>query len=122
MNGSQCRSTSPSPPDSRWAVPVHPVRCVKETREAQQREIRTLAAHGAESALSEAELLAVSGGGADGAFGAGLLAGWSPSDIFKTRFLSAALWDDGLADMSPPASDRALCRPKNAGCNCRRVS
>jgi Patatin-like phospholipase len=118
---------------------------VKETREAQQREIRTLAAHGSESALSEAELLAVSGGGADGAFGAGLLAGWSvagtrpvfkvvtgvstgaltapfaflgsdwdkqlaavytqirPSDIFKTRFLSAALWDDGLADTGPLA-------------------
>lgn len=114
---------------------------VQETREAQEREIS--ARHGLAAQLPEADLLAVSGGGADGAFGAGVLAGWSasgtrpvfrvvtgvstgalsapfaflgsgwdkqltavytqigPSDIFETRFLSAALWNDALADTTP---------------------
>jgi predicted patatin/cPLA2 family phospholipase len=118
---------------------------VEETREAQEREISAMATHGATAHLREADLLAVSGGGGDGAFGAGVLVGWSatgtrpvfkvvtgvstgaltapfaflgsdwdkqltavytqirPSDIFETRFLSAALWDDGLADTRPLA-------------------
>src|SRR5271165_1273917 len=135
----------PGIPNARFFPETQVDLLMEETREAQQREISTLAAHGSEGALSEANLLAVSGGGADGAFGAGLLAGWSaagtrpvfnvvtgvstgaltapfaflgsdwdkqlagvytqvlPSDIFETRFLSAALWNDGLADTSPLA-------------------
>ncbi len=89
------------------------------------------------------EILAVSGGGEDGAFGAGLLCGWTgagtrptfqlvtgvstgaltapfaylgsaydpqlravytelkPSDVLEQRYLTAALFDDALADNSP---------------------
>ena len=132
-------------PNARFFPETQVKLLAEETREAQQREISALVAHGSGSALSEANLLAVSGGGADGAFGAGLLTGWSaagtrpvftvvtgvstgaltapfaflgsdwdeqltavytqvrPSDIFKTRFLSAALWNDGLADTTPLA-------------------
>jgi hypothetical protein len=135
----------PGIPNARFFPETQVDLLVEETREAQQREINTLTAHGSGGALPEANLLAVSGGGADGAFGAGLLAGWSaagtrpvfnvvtgvstgaltapfaflgsgwdkqladvytqirPSDIFETRFLSAALWNDGLADTSPLA-------------------
>src|SRR4051794_88877 len=89
------------------------------------------------------QLLAVSGGGENGAFGAGLLCGWSeegtrpefelvtgvstgaltapfaylgstydpqlravytelePDHVLRTRFVTAALWDDAMADNSP---------------------
>jgi Patatin-like phospholipase len=90
--------------------------------------------------LSEIQLLAVSGGGENGAFGAGLLCGWSDRPIFELvtgvstgaltapfaylgssydrqlrtvyteltpahvllkRYLTAALFDDAMADNSP---------------------
>jgi predicted acylesterase/phospholipase RssA len=93
--------------------------------------------------LPEWELLAVSGGGENGAFGAGLLCGWSaqgsrptfdwvtgvstgaltapfaylgsaydpqlkavytnlsPKDVLTTRFFTAALFDDAMADNAP---------------------
>jgi hypothetical protein len=93
--------------------------------------------------LPEVQLLAVSGGGENGAFGAGLLCGWSehgsrptfefvtgvstgaltapfaylgssydsqlravytqlsPEHVLTRRFITAALWDDALADNSP---------------------
>jgi hypothetical protein len=101
--------------------------------------------HGVKSHLDlpELQLLAVSGGGENGAFGAGLLCGWtvkgsrptfdwvtgvstgaltapfaflgsaydpqlrtvytglSPGDVLTTRFLTAALFDDAMADNAP---------------------
>jgi hypothetical protein len=93
--------------------------------------------------LPEIQLLAVSGGGENGAFGAGLLCGWTehgtrpvfelvtgvstgaltapfaylgssydpqlrsvytqlaPGDVLTTRYLTAALFDDAMADNSP---------------------
>jgi hypothetical protein len=132
-------------PDARFFTETQVDRLVEETREAQQREISALATHGSAAQLPEVELLAVSGGGGDGAFGAGVLAGWSasgtrpvfnvvtgvstgaltapfaflgsdwdkqltavytqirPSDVFETRFLSAALWNDALAYTNPLA-------------------
>jgi hypothetical protein len=132
-------------PDARFFTETQVDRLVEETREAQQREISALATHGSAAQLPEVELLAVSGGGGDGAFGAGVLAGWSasgtrpvfnvvtgvstgaltapfaflgsdwdkqltavytqirPSDVFETRFLSAALWNDALANTNPLA-------------------
>jgi hypothetical protein len=116
-----------------------------ETRDAQRRELSDLATHSSTRTMQEANLLAVSGGGADGAFGAGLLTGWSAtgtrpvfkvvtgvstgaltapfaflgsdwdkqltaiytqmrsSDIYRTRYLTAAIWNDALADTSPLA-------------------
>jgi predicted patatin/cPLA2 family phospholipase len=95
------------------------------------------------ASLPHVDLLAVSGGGENGAFGAGLLCGWSeqgtrpefelatgvstgaltapfaflgssydpqlrtvytelsPERVLRKRYLTAALWDDALADNSP---------------------
>jgi predicted acylesterase/phospholipase RssA len=97
----------------------------------------------ADAALPDLELLSISGGGENGAFGAGLLCGWSahgtrpvfelvtgvstgaliapfaflgssydpelrnvftghsPNDVLASRFLSAAIFDDAMADNSP---------------------
>jgi patatin-like phospholipase len=46
-------------------------------REAYQREVAILAAAGNKGPLPPANYLAISGGGEDGAFGAGLLIGWT---------------------------------------------
>ncbi len=106
----------------------------------RQRRARGLAT---DAQLPEWQLLAVSGGGEDGAFGAGLLCGWSefgtrpvfdvvtgvstgaltapfaylgssydpqlrsvyteinPSHVLAKRFITAALFDDALADNAP---------------------
>lgn len=106
---------------------------------------RLAAAKGLKSAmdLPKLEMLAVSGGGENGAFGAGVLCGWSeqgtrpefevvtgistgaltapfaflgpaydaqlravyteikPDQVLKPRFITAALWDDAMADNAP---------------------
>ncbi len=49
----------------------------QETLAARNREIAALAQAGQSGPLPETDILAVSGGGADGAFGAGLLTGWT---------------------------------------------
>jgi predicted acylesterase/phospholipase RssA len=49
----------------------------QETLAARNREIAALAQEGHHGPLPETDILAVSGGGADGAFGAGLLTGWT---------------------------------------------
>ena len=108
---------------------------------AVQRHYGTLAL--ATGEMPQIQLLAVSGGGENGAFGAGLLCGWSehgdrpvfelvtgvstgaltapfaylgsshdpqlrtvyteltPDHVLRTRFITAALWDDAMADNSP---------------------
>jgi len=107
------------------------------------REYAALGRAFGDGTLPPAHFLAISGGGDNGAFGAGLLAGWtkagtrpefkivtgvstgslsaplaylgpdydkvlrevytsiSPSDVFVERGLTAALWDDALADTAP---------------------
>jgi hypothetical protein len=50
---------------------------VQATLNARNREAASLAQAGYHGPLPETNLLAVSGGGADGAFGAGLLTGWT---------------------------------------------
>ena len=108
---------------------------------AVQRRYGTLAS--AIGEMPQIQLLAVSGGGENGAFGAGLLCGWSDhgdrpvfelvtgvstgaltapfaylgssydpqlrtvyteltaDHVLRTRFITAALWDDAMADNSP---------------------
>jgi hypothetical protein len=121
---------------------------IQEGMRALQREMATLKAEGknpTRTRLPPVYYLAVSGGGDNGAFGAGLLNGWSetgtrpefkmvtgvstgaliapfaflgasydaalrevytsmtPASIFRARGLSAALFDDAMADTSPLA-------------------
>jgi hypothetical protein len=83
----------------------------QETLAARNREAATLAQEDHRGPLPEANLLAVSGGGADGAFGAGLLTGWTeagtrPEFKLVTGISTGALtapfaflgpaWDDKL--------------------------
>jgi predicted acylesterase/phospholipase RssA len=133
----------PGIPNARYFPETQIDLLIQEALQAQQREKSYLATKGYVGPLPEANLLAVSGGGADGAFGAGLLKAWSetgtrpvfklvtgvstgaltapfaflgsawdeqltqvytqvkPSNIFETRFFTAAIWDDAMADTSP---------------------
>ncbi|HTQ71962.1 MAG TPA: patatin-like phospholipase family protein [Acidocella sp.] len=59
---------------------------VQEGGESYQREIAYRNAQGSTGPLPEADFLAISGGGEDGAYGAGLLVGWSAAGtrpVFK---------------------------------------
>lgn len=116
---------------------------IAEARSTLEKEAAWRAANGVTGPLPPAAFLTISGGGGDGAFGAGLLKGWSQSgtrpefrlvtgvstgaliapfaflgpkyddvlretytevtdkDIFKRRRITAALFNDGMADTSP---------------------
>lgn len=116
---------------------------IAEARLSIDRELAWRAAHGLRGPLPPIAFLTISGGGGDGAFGAGLMKGWTESgtrpefklvtgvstgaliapfaflgssyddvlrdtytevtdrDIFKRRRITAALWNDGMADTSP---------------------
>lgn len=131
----------------------------QELLAARKREAAWLASQGYHGPLPPADLLAVSGGGANGAFGAGLLTGWTeagtrptfklvtgvstgastapfaflgsswdpqrtavytavkPSDIFEPRGLTAAIWNDAMADAdtTPLYGVIALREPRDAG-------
>jgi predicted acylesterase/phospholipase RssA len=71
------RAEVPGIPGARYVVPLHMETFVRDVLAAREREARALGV--AEDALPIAEFLAVSGGGDKGAFGAGLLNGWSES-------------------------------------------
>ena len=64
-------------PNARYFVDTQIDLMAQETLAARKREAAALAQAGYHGPLPEANLLAVSGGGADGAFGAGLLTGWT---------------------------------------------
>jgi len=133
----------PGIPNARYFPDTQVDLLAEEALAARNREAEALAHEGQRGPLPEADLLAVSGGGADGAFGAGLLTGWTeagtrpefklvtgvstgaltapfaflgsswdpgltavytkitPADLFEKRVLTAALWNDALADSDP---------------------
>lgn len=63
----------------RYYPPDHLGTLEADARDSVERERAALAAAGHKGALPPASYLAVSGGGEDGAFGAGLLTGWTKS-------------------------------------------
>jgi hypothetical protein len=65
------------PAHSRYWVRADPAPFDQEALAADDRERRYLEEHGHKGPLPPARLLAISGGGDDGAFGAGLLVGWT---------------------------------------------
>src|SRR6267142_1568355 len=71
------RAVIPGIPGARYFVGVDIEPFVKDVLTARQREIDDLARNGHTGPLPPADLLAVSGGGDNGAFGAGLLCGWT---------------------------------------------
>ncbi|HEX3576244.1 MAG TPA: patatin-like phospholipase family protein [Rhodopila sp.] len=76
----------PGIPNARYFPDTQIDLMAQETLAARNREIAYLAQQGHRGPLPETDLLAVSGGGANGAFGAGLLTGWTESGtrpVFK---------------------------------------
>jgi hypothetical protein len=135
-------------PNARFFADADVAPMIQEGMRSVQREVATLRAEGKNPTpanLPTAYYLAVSGGGDNGAFGAGLLNGWSatgtrpqfrmvtgvstgaliapfaflgpdydaalrevyttltPERVFRARGLTAALFDDAMADTSPLA-------------------
>lgn len=67
----------PGIPDARYFVGIDIQPMIKDVVAARERELAFRAQSGDTGALPPAQLLAVSGGGDNGAFGAGLLCGWT---------------------------------------------
>jgi hypothetical protein len=67
-------------PGIRYFVDKDPKPIVRDAVEAAKREKEHLASKGMLGPLPPAHLLAISGGGSNGAFGAGLLVGWTEAD------------------------------------------
>lgn len=67
----------PGMPRVRYLIDLEPEAFVSDALEAVRLERRHLAARGHRGPLPPAHFLAISGGGDNGAFGAGLLVGWS---------------------------------------------
>jgi hypothetical protein len=67
----------PGIPNARYFPDTQLDLMAQETLAARNREAAALAQAGNHGPLPETNILAVSGGGADGAFGAGLLTGWT---------------------------------------------
>jgi hypothetical protein len=136
-------ATIPGIPNVRFFPDTQTELLAQEVTAAGQRETRILAQTGHHGPLPVANLLAISGGSDSGAFGAGLLVGWTAagtrpefkvvtgvstgaltapfaflgptwddkltavfttirqSDIFTKRSITAAIFNDALADTSP---------------------
>ena len=73
------RAEVPGIPGARYWVGVDIEPFVRDVLEARDREVKHRASSGLPRGLPAAALLGVSGGGDNGAFGAGLLCGWSES-------------------------------------------
>lgn len=69
----------PGIPNARFFPDTQIDLMAQETLAARKREAAALAQQGYHGPLPETDILAVSGGGANGAFGAGLLTGWTAS-------------------------------------------
>src|SRR5262245_45844456 len=77
-------ATIPGIPGARYLVGVGIESLVRDVVAARQREEEFLARSGHTGPLPPADMLAISGGGDNGAFGAGLLCGWSESGTRPT--------------------------------------
>jgi hypothetical protein len=73
----EMRAEVPGLRDIRYFAPQHGQAAVADAVEALRREHAALAANGHRGPLPPMSFLAISGGGEDDAFGAGLLVGWS---------------------------------------------
>ncbi|HXJ77384.1 MAG TPA: patatin-like phospholipase family protein [Candidatus Methylomirabilis sp.] len=84
---STAHAVIPGIPGARYLVGVDIEPLVQDVVAARQREEESLARSGHTGPLPPADMLAISGGGDSGAFGAGLLCGWSASGN-RPRFKS----------------------------------
>ena len=115
-------------PNARF-MPSDVARLQEEFIAAAQREIESRRRAGQPATLAPAEMLAISGGGDDGAFGAGLLVGWTARGdrpTFKevtgvsTGALSApfaflgSAYDPELREVYTETTARSVFRPRGA--------
>ena len=76
-DGQTTRATIPNIPNARYWADADPAPFLRDALAAVEREKAYLAEVGHQGPLPPVNFLAVSGGGDNGAFGAGLLVGWS---------------------------------------------
>ncbi|MGE3500106.1 MAG: patatin-like phospholipase family protein [Candidatus Binatia bacterium] len=121
------RAELPRFPDIRYRSPSRLHSFVRDAAESLDRERAHLRAEGHVGPLPPAAYLAISGGGDKGAFGAGLLAGWSAAGsrpVFKVvtgvstgaliaplAFLGPA-YDDELRSIYTGVGLRDICTPR----------
>jgi predicted acylesterase/phospholipase RssA len=86
----------PGIPNARYFPDTQIDLMAQETLAARQRETAFLAQQGYTGPLPETNLLAISGGGANGAFGAGLLTGWTLAGTRPTFKLVTGVSTGGL--------------------------
>ena len=112
----------------RYYIDGNPVEMIRDGWQAIKQEKAYLAASGNTGPLPPAVFLAISGGGDDGAFGAGLLAGWTAAGtrpVFKAvtgistgaltapfAFLGPA-YDDTLREVYTNVSQRDILKRRN---------
>jgi len=139
----EAQAEIPGMRDIRYFLPQHAKTALADAVEALEKERGILAASGHRGPMPPMSFLAISGGGEDGAFGAGLLLGWgahgsrprfkvvtgvstgaltapfaflgaayderlksiytqtSSKDIFESRWMLAALFEDAMSDTAP---------------------
>ena len=118
----------PGLPNVRYRIGVTEDEMVREGIEANKRELAYLAASGHEGPMPPAIALAVSGGGDNGAFGAGLLNGWTaagdrPEFKLVTGISTGALiapfaflgpkHDETLKEVYTQISGADIAKPRN---------
>jgi len=118
----------PGLPDVRYRIGVNEGEMVREGIEVNKRELAYLAEIGHEGPMPPAIVLAVSGGGDNGAFGAGLLNGWTaagdrPEFKLVTGISTGALiapfaflgpqYDATLKEVYTQISGKDIAKPRN---------
>ncbi len=104
------QASVPGMTNVRYWMDEDPEALLKLAREAQRREMKFLARSGHEGLLQEVSGLAISGGGDNGAFGAGLLIGWTEAGNRPTFKLVTGISTGALiapfAFLGPAYDDR----------------
>lgn len=118
----------PGLPDVRYRIGVNDAQMVKEGIQSNKRELAYLASIGHQGPMPPAVVLAVSGGGDNGAFGAGLINGWTvagdrPEFKLVTGISTGALiapfaflgpeYDETLKDVYTNISGEDIAKPRN---------
>ncbi len=124
----QDRAEIPGLVNVRYRIGINDAELVREGIECNKRELAYLAALGPEGPMPPAIALAVSGGGDNGAFGAGLLNGWTavgnrPEFKLVTGISTGALiapfaflgpqYDETLKEVYTNISGEDIAKPRN---------
>lgn len=124
----QGQAEIPGLPDVRYRIGVNDAELVKEGIRSNKRELAYLASIEHQGLMPPAVVLAISGGGDNGAFGAGLITGWTvagdrPEFKLVTGISTGALiapfaflgleYDDSLKEVYTNISGADIAKPRN---------